>query len=196
MSKNQLLLEYILKIIEEEEKAYAYQIKEIETILFFLKENKFKIAKENQFKIAKFSINLIDYIYNIDKEVLRYLWDVELIYSKKHLDRYPEDLQIEIINKYPYEIENISNPSEKLQLIAIKKYPDTIQCIKNPTELVKLTVLKAYPYLIKYISNPTEEIQMEVIERDFLLINYINEPTEKVFNLAYKKLLEYIKKER
>lgn len=37
---------------------------------------------------------------------------------------------------------------------------------------------------------------MEVIERDFLLINYINEPTEKVFNLAYKKLLEYIKKER
>lgn len=35
MSKNQLLLEYILKIIEEEEKAYAYQIKEIETILFF-----------------------------------------------------------------------------------------------------------------------------------------------------------------
>lgn len=196
MSKNQLLLEYILKIIEKQEKSYAYQIQEIETILFFLKENKFKISKENQFKIAKFSINLIGYIYNIDKEILRYLWDVELIYSKKHLDYYPEDLKIEIINKYPYEIENISNPSEELQLIAIKKYPDAIQYIKNPTELAELTVIRRYPYLIKYISNPTEEIQMEVIERDFLLINYINEPTEKVFNLAYKKLLEYIKKER
>ena len=49
-------------------------------------------------------------------------------------DDVPEDLQLGIIEKKPFAIEFIKNPSEEVQLLAVKKNGCAIKFIKNPSE--------------------------------------------------------------
>ena len=107
-----------------------------------------------------------------------------------------KELQIAAIQTDPSVIQFISNPSEKIQLLAITINPSTIRYISNPTKDVQLTAVKISPSVIQHIKAPSKDIILAAIERDFSVIKTIPNPSEELQLIAIKKnpeAIQYIK---
>lgn len=84
----------------------------------------------------------------------------------------PEEEQLEMIKKDPFDIKFINNPSEEIQLEAIKTYWNTIDEIYNPSKKTLMKILKEVGEvtdledLFKHIENdfPKKETKGEIID--------------------------------
>ena len=107
-----------------------------------------------------------------------------------------KELQIAAIQTDPSVIQFITNPSEKIQLLAITINPSTIRYIPNPTKDVQLTAVKINPSIIQHIKEPSKDIILAAIERDFSVIKHIPNPSEELQLIAIRKnpeAIQYIK---
>lgn len=69
----------------------------------------------------------------------------------KTLDYLSEECQIEIISKFPWKIDNITNPSIKVQLAAVRRHGWIIASIKDPPLEVQKEAIKQDPTSLIYI---------------------------------------------
>ncbi|MFK2164110.1 hypothetical protein ACIXIL_20820 [Bacteroides fragilis] len=101
-------------------------------------------------------------------------------------------VQMEVIERSPYLITEISNSCEAIQTMAVEKNPYAIMDIQNSTEMVQMAAVQKVPYTIKYIKEPSETVQMEVIKQNPYLIGEISNPCEKAQLMAVQKNPELI----
>ena len=116
-------------------------------------------------------------------------------FSIRYIKNPSEDVQLAAVKQDVDVIEYIQNPSEKVQLAAIKQGFWAIKYIRNPSEKVKLAAVQQSGYAIEYIKNPSEEVQLAAIQQLPQLITRIKNPTEKVQLAAVQidpQLIEYI----
>ena len=92
--------------------------------------------------------------------------------------------QLTLIEKNPYAIETIENPSEELQLKAVKLLGESIEYIKNPSEKVQLEAIKENPYSIETIDNPSETVQLQAVTYFGDIIQYLPNASENVQSAA------------
>jgi hypothetical protein len=78
---------------------------------------------------------------------------------------WPEEKQIDYVQKKHDNIKNIKNPSERVQLAAVQRNGVAIYYIKKPSEKIQLAAVQQNPYAIKYIENPSEIVQLAAIQQ-------------------------------
>jgi hypothetical protein len=101
-------------------------------------------------------------------------------------------VQVMAVQKVPYTIKYIANPSEKVQMEAIQQNPYLISEISNLCEEAQLMAIQKKPELILQIDNPSEKIQSEVIRKLYkeeLTIDFSQDINEKI-NRLIKSLNE------
>lgn len=97
-----------------------------------------------------------------------------------------ETVQIEAIEKNPFSLQYIDNPSEKVQVEAMKRSPNTINLIKEPCEKALLIVIEQKGENILHIKNPSEKVQLAAVNSNSSNIIYINYSSEGVQLAAVK----------
>ena len=177
----------------------AYKGKTSESIekgmVFDNKSAKYRHAKENNDTNSDNGFN--DSISNAKKAGVD---DSKILKNKDDIDNYftsedKEKAQLAAVEKNPWAIKYIENPSEKVQTAAVVKKPSAIQDIENPSEKVQLIAVEEDPLSIKYIENPSEKVQTAAVEKEPWTIEYIKNPSEKLQLIAVEKdpyVIQYI----
>ena len=99
----------------------------------------------------------------------------------------------ELMQKNPYKIQDLINPSKDLQIAAIQADPSVIQFIPNASEKVQLLAIKINPSAIKYISNPTKDVQLTAVKISPSVIQHIKEPSKDLIVVAIERDSSVIK---
>jgi hypothetical protein len=101
-------------------------------------------------------------------------------YNIQHIKNPTDEVQMYVFQKDPWFFNNIKNPTPKVQMYVVEKDPFNIRHIKNPTPQVQMYVIEKEPLYIQYIKNPTPEVQMAIVKNYPLSIYHIKNPTDEV----------------
>jgi len=116
----------------------------------------------------------------------------EAAYDVADPNTWPEERQVELVKRSPWNIEEISDPSAKVQLAALQSNWRAIECIKQPSLEVQLYVVQQSEYGIHYIFNPFPMIQAAACSKHPRAINHIH-PIESVDLGLMNKYYAYLK---